>query len=64
MLVFDNKILKVVYWWNTLQMSIIMPTPVAIRSKVYVYSLLSAWIADSYPAERMDIRFLCLLYVA
>jgi len=38
-------------------------SPVAMRSKEFVCSHLTAGILGSNPAEGMDIRFLCLLGV-
>jgi hypothetical protein len=35
----------------------------AVRSKAYLYSRSIADIADSNPAEGMDVRLLCLLCV-
>jgi hypothetical protein len=34
--------------------------PVAVRSKAWVYSRLTAGVAGSNPAEDTDIRLLCL----
>ena len=41
----------------------VVPIPVAVRSNAWVYSRLTAGIADSNPAEGMDVHPLCLLCV-
>jgi hypothetical protein len=40
-----------------------IPIPAAVRSKVYVWSRLIAWIAGSNPAEGMNVGLLWYLRV-
>jgi len=41
----------------------LLPIPVVVWSKAWVYSRLSAGIAGSIPSEDMNVRLLCLLCV-
>jgi hypothetical protein len=45
--------------WYCLKNMYLLPIPVAVRSKAWVCSRLSAGIAGSIPAENMNIRLLC-----
>jgi len=38
--------------------------PLAVRFEALICSCLNAGIVDLYPAEDMDLRLLCLLFVA
>jgi hypothetical protein len=44
-------------------MSAFTPIPVAVRSQAHFCGRLTAGIADSNPADGMDVRLLCLLCV-